>query len=288
MNVAVLGIGVLGRAVAERLQATGHRVTVYNRTKAKTEPLQSLGINVATSAAQAITQADCTLLFLADAAAIRSVVSSADGRASIAGRTLIQMGTIGPSESRAFQKAVAEFGGEYFEAPVLGSIAEAQAGTLLLMVGGTQGQLERWGPVLRSLGRTPRLVGPVGQAAALKLALNQLIAAEIAAFSLSLGLVQRAGISVDLFLSVLKESALFAPAFEKKLPRLQQRHYDQPNFSTIHLLKDVNLVLSEAKENGLGTSALDGIRVVLEGAIAQGYGAADYSALNEEINPQPK
>ena len=98
------------------------------------------------------------------------------------------------------------------------------------MVGGTQDQLHRWGPVLQSLGQEPRLVGPVGQAAALKLALNQLIAAEITAFSLSLGLIQRSGVSVDLFMSILKESALFAPVFEKKLPRLQQRQYDHPNF----------------------------------------------------------
>jgi len=288
MNVAVLGIGVLGRAVAERLQATCHRVTVYNRTRTKTDSLRALGIDVATSAAHAIKQADCTLLFLADAAAIRSVVLSADGRASIAGRTLIQMGTISPSESREFHEAILDSGGDYFEAPVLGSIAEAQAGTLLLMVGGTKSQLERWDPLLRSLGKTPRLVGPVGQAATLKLALNQLIAAEIAAFSLSLGLVQRTGISVDLFMSILKESALFAPAFEKKLPRLQQRHYDHPNFSTNHLLKDVDLFLEAAKEKGLVTRTLDGIRGVLEGAIARGYGAVDYSSLYEEINRQPK
>jgi 3-hydroxyisobutyrate dehydrogenase len=286
VNIAVLGIGVLGRAVAERLKATGHSVTVYNRTRTKAEPLQALGVEIATSAAQAITQADCTLLFLADAKAIRSVVLSADMRASLAGRTVIQMGTIGPQESREFHNAISDLGGDYFEAPVLGSIAEAKTGTLLLMVGGTQSQLQRWDPVFRSLGQEPRLVGPVGQAAALKLALNQLIAAEITAFSLSLGFVQRTGVSIDLFMSVLKESSLFAPAFAKKLPRLQQRRYDQPNFSTSHLLKDVDLFLAAAKEEGLVTRTLEGIRDVLEGAIAQGHGPVDYSALYEEINPQ--
>jgi len=286
MNVAILGTGVLGRAVAERLKATGHAVTVYNRTRSKTEPLQTLGIDVASSAAQAIRQTDCTLLFLADAAAIRSVVLSPDVQASLAGRTIIQMGTIGPQESREFRNAVADLGGNYCEAPVLGSIAEAKAGTLLVMVGGTQSQLQRWAPLFRSLGQHPRLVGPVGQAASLKLALNQLIAAEITAFSLSLGFLQRTGVSVDLFMSVLKESALFAPAFEKKLPRLLQRHYGHPNFSTTHLLKDMDLFLAEANETGLVTRTLDGIRSVLENAIAQGHGPVDYSAVYEEINPQ--
>lgn len=286
MNIAVLGIGLLGRAVAERLKATGHTVTVYNRTRTKAEPLQVLGVEIAASAAQAIGQADCTLLFLADAEAIRSVVLSADVRAALAGRTIIQMGTIGPTESREFHKAISDLGGDYLEAPVLGSIAEAKGGTLLLMVGGSQSQLQRWNPIFRSLGEKPRLVGPVGQAAALKLALNQLIAAEITAFSLSLGFMQRMGGSVDVFMSVLKESALFAPAFEKKLPRLQQCHYDHPNFSTSHLLKDVNLFLAAAKEKGLVTRTLDGICDVLEGAIAQGHGPMDYSSVYEEINPQ--
>lgn len=286
MNVAVLGTGVLGRAVAERLKATGHTVIVYNRTRTKTEPLQALGIDVATSAAQAIRQTDCTLLFLADAEAIRSVLLSSDVHASLAGRMIIQMGTIGPQESRELQNAIVDLGGNYCEAPVLGSITEAKAGTLLLMVGGTQSQLQRWEPLFRSLGQHPRLVGPVGQAASLKLALNQLIAAEITAFSLSLGLIQRTGVSVDLFMSVLKESALFAPAFEKKLPRLQQRHYDHPNFSITHLLKDIDLFLAEAKETGLVTRTLDGIRSVLGNAIARGHGRADYSAVYEEINPQ--
>jgi 3-hydroxyisobutyrate dehydrogenase len=212
-------------------------------------------------------------------------VLSAEVQASLAGRTIIQMGTIGPQESREFHKAVSDLGGDYLEAPVLGSITEAGAGALLLMVGGTQSQLRRWDPVFRSLGQHPRLVGPVGQAASLKLALNQLIAAEITAFSLSLGFIQRTGVSVDLFMSVLKESALFAPAFEKKLPRLQQRQYDHPNFPTSHLRKDVDLFLAAATEKGLDTRMLDGICAVLEGAIAQGYGPVDYSAVYEEINP---
>lgn len=286
MNIAVLGIGLLGRAVAERLKATGHTVYVYNRTGTKTEPLQAVGVKIATSPAQAIGCADCALLFLTDADAIRSVVLNVETRASLAGRTIIQMGTIGPGESRDIRRAVTESGGDYLEAPVLGSIAEAKAGGLLVMVGGSQSQLQRWNPVFRSLGREPRLIGPVGQAASLKLALNQLIAAEITAFSLSLGFVQRTGIPVDLFMAVLKDSALYAPAFEKKLPRLQQRQYDHPNFPTSHLRKDVALFLAAAKEKGLVTRTLDGICDVLEGAIAGGLGPADYSAVYEEINPR--
>ncbi|MEP6959499.1 MAG: NAD(P)-dependent oxidoreductase [Nitrospirota bacterium] len=287
MTIALLGTGLLGRAIAKRLQSVGHTVTVYNRTATKALPLQACGITVATRPEQAIAQADCVVLMLADAAAIRAVLLTPASLAVLRGKTVIQMGTIAQEESLALQAEVEQVGGSYCEAPVLGSLAEAEAGTLLVMVGGTEGQFVQWGPLFRSLSREPRLIGPAGKAASLKLALNQLIAVEISAFALSLGLVQRAGVPVDTFMAILRGSALFAPAFEKKLPRLLTRDYQHPNFSTRHLLKDVELFLREASGYALTTSSLEGIRPVLERTIAQGLGDSDYSAIFEVVNPIP-
>jgi 3-hydroxyisobutyrate dehydrogenase len=286
MTIALLGTGLLGRAIAERLQSVGHTVTVYNRTTTKALPLQACGITVVTRPEQAMAQADCVVLMLADAAAIRAVLLTPASLAVLRGKTVIQMGTIAQEESLALQAEIERVGGSYCEAPVLGSLAEAQAGTLFIMVGGTEGQFVQWGPLFRSLSREPRLIGPVGKAASLKLALNQLIAAEITAFALSLGLVQRAGVPVETFMAILWESALFAPAFEKKLPRLLTRDYQHPNFSTRHLLKDVELFLKEASGYELTTSSLEGIRAVLERTIAQGLGEADYASLYETVNPK--
>lgn len=286
MRVALLGTGLLGGAVAERLHDSGHAVTVYNRTGAKTAPLRARGIAVAPTADAAVSATDCTLLFLTDAAAIRSILFTPGSPVDLRGRTIIQMGTIGPDESRTLQQMVADGEGDYFEAPVLGSIAEARAGTLIVMGGGTVEQLQRWNAVFASLTPAPCLIGPVGQAATLKLALNHLIAAELSAFALSLGLIQRAGISVDQFMSILKTSALYAPAFEKKLPRLLARRYDNPNFPTGHLLKDVNLFADEAQRQGLNTAGVDRLRTVLEQTIARGHRDEDYSALFESIDPR--
>ncbi|MEW6248250.1 MAG: NAD(P)-dependent oxidoreductase [Nitrospirota bacterium] len=285
MRVAVLGTGLLGRPIAERLKATGHQVIVYNRTRTKAEPLRELGIQVDSQPEEAIRSAECIVLMLADAAAIRSVLLAGPTRKDLSGRTVIQMGTIGPSESQALQREVSAAGGDYFEAPVLGSIAEAKAGTLHVMVGGSPEQFARWAALFRSLSRGPRLIGSVGKAAALKLALNQLIAAEIAAFALSLGLVQRHGIDVETFMAILRESALYAPAYDKKLPRLLRRDYADPNFSTRHLLKDVDLFLAEARGHQLDTGGLDGIRRLLEKTIGRGLDEVDYSALYEAVNP---
>jgi 3-hydroxyisobutyrate dehydrogenase len=284
MRVAILGTGILGRAVAERLHASGLPVTVYNRTRSKTEPLAQLGIAIADSCEDAVTGSDAIILLLADAPAIQSMLLSHGPK--FAGRTVIQMGTIAPAESRSFEQAIEERGGEYCEAPVLGSVNEAKNGELLVLFAGTNNQLDRLGEVFRPLTRSPVYVGPVGKAAAFKLALNQLIAAETAAFSLSLGLIQREDVNVDLFMQVLRNSALFAPTYDKKLPRLLERDYRNPNFSTRHLLKDVRLILDEAKAYGLSTGPLKAVVPLLSETIDKGLGDMDYSALYEVINPR--
>lgn len=285
MKVALLGTGLLGEAVAERLHAAGHSLLVYNRSVSKTRALQQLGVTVAPTAAAAVSKADVVLLLLADAAAIHAVLCNPRTSAEINGRTVIQMGTIGPSESRSIDAEVRRLGGRYLEAPVLGSITEAKAGTLLIMVGGTPEDLAEWTPLLQVLGSEVRLIGPVGKAAVMKLALNQLIAAEMAAFALSLGLIREAGVDQDTFMDILRKSALYASMYDKKLPRLAKRQYEQPNFSTRHLLKDVDLFLAAAQQARLSTEGLQGVRSLLTDTIARGLGEVDYSALYEQVDP---
>ncbi len=287
-TIAVLGTGLLGRAIAERCHAVGHTVIVFNRTPSKALPLQRQGIAVVSAAELAVSQADCVLLVLTDADAIRNVLLTPACSVALHGKMIVQMGTIAPGESLDIQRRVEQRGGVYCEAPVLGSLAEATAGTLFVMVGSTEAQFAAWSLLFRSLGRDPRRIGPVGSAAALKLALNHLIAAEMSAFALSLGLVQRSEVSVETFMAVLRESALYAPTFDKKLPRLLKRDYHRPNFSTRHLLKDVRLFCREAALRGLATDSLEGLPLMLARAIEQGLGDQDYSALFEIVNPQDR
>jgi 3-hydroxyisobutyrate dehydrogenase len=285
MKVAVIGTGLMGRPLAERLLGAGHAVTVYNRTQEKAEALAGLGARVAASAAEALAAAELAVVMLKDAPAIHAALAP-DGRfPDLAGRTIVQMSTIGSADSTGLRDDVERAGGEYLEAPVLGSTPQAKEGKLLVLVGGTAEQFERHLPFLRAFGPEPVRVGEVGQAATFKLALNQLIAGETATFALSLGLVRRKGIDVDLFLQVLRQSALYAKTFDAKLPRYMAHSYDDPNFPTRLLLKDIDLIRAEAGALGLGLAGLDGIRVLVEQAIAQGLGEGDYSALYEAVDP---
>jgi 3-hydroxyisobutyrate dehydrogenase len=129
-------------------------------------------------------------------------------------------------------------------------------------------------------------MGAVGSAAAAKLALNQLIASLTSAFALSLGFVQRQGVEVEQFMQILRQSALYAPTFDKKLQQMLDGNYANPNFPTKHLLKDTDLFLTEAQSVGLNVSSLEGVRKVLEMAQQLGLSDADYSSLFAAINPK--
>lgn len=278
MRVGILGTGLMGQPLALRLHAAGVPVIAYNRTHAKLAPLTEAGIEVAASSDRLLAEVDCGILMLSDTAAIRAAVLNEAAKPHLSHCTLIQMGTISPSQSRAILAEVQACGGEYLEAPVLGSIPQVKAGTLQIMVGAEPEQYNRWIGLLQHLG-TPERVGPVGSAAALKLALNQLIAGLTATFGLSLQFIRQQGLDVEQFMAVLRESALYAPTFDKKLQRLLADNYADPNFPIKHLLKDTDLFLEEAAATQLDTSALRGVREILARALEMGLADADYSSL---------
>jgi len=279
MKVAFLGTGLMGQPMAQRLLAANIPLIVYNRTPGKLEPLKAAGAEIAPKPYQAIRGADCVILMLTNAAAIYSVLLSDRSYGAIAGRSIIQMSTITPTESKEIQDAVVAAGGEYIEAPVLGSIPEAKAGKLILMVGAYREQYQRHLELLKHLGPEPVLVGKVGTAMALKLAMNQLIASMTTAFALSLGFVQRHGIDAEQFMQILRNSALYAPTFDKKLTRMVDGNYDNPNFPTKHLLKDTDFFIEEAKLADLNLRSIEGVREIIEMAMKMSFESADYSSI---------
>lgn len=286
IKVSLIGTGLLGKAVAEKLAKSVDQVTVYNRTRPKAESLAGLGVTIADSPSQAIAASECTLLFLTDSAATDEVLFNSAHKVNLQGKSIIQMGTISPAESIALESKISQSGGNYFECPVLGSIPEAKEGKLILMVGATEEQFETWRDFLKILGPNPLYIGKVGQAAALKLALNQLIASLTTAFALSLGFVLNNNIDVEMFMNILRESALYAPTFDKKLSRMLDRSFLNPNFPTTHLLKDINLFAKEAKKLNMNTDMLEGIKKVITETIEKGFAETDYSSLYEAINPK--
>jgi 3-hydroxyisobutyrate dehydrogenase len=283
-RIALLGTGLIGLPMANRLMQSGYQLIVYNRTTSKTEPLQRSGATSAQNPGEAIESAECSILVLADAGAINETLFSNDSKIDFANKTIIQMGTILPDESIAFKNKISAAGGGYFESPVLGSIPQVKEGKLIVMVGATTDQYEQSKDLLKCFGDI-HYIGEVGKAAAVKLALNQLIASLTAAFSLSLGMVQRSQIEVETFMEILRKSALYAPTFDKKLPRMLDRDFSNPNFPTKHLLKDMGLIQKESKKLGLSSQVVDGVIDLIKISLEKGFIETDYSAIYNAVNP---
>ncbi len=285
LTVGLIGTGLMGLPMAQRLLASGvESLLVYNRTPEKLTVLQDSGVAIAPSATAVLQACDVVLLMVSDRPALDAVLLTEPACSALDQCIVVQMGTIAPRESRELAEAIADHGGDYLEAPVLGSIPQVKDGTLQIMVGGSPDLFEFCLPLLQRLG-TPEWIGEVGEAATLKLALNQLIASLTTAFATSLSLVQQEGVDEDIFMDILRQSALYAPTFDKKLSRMVERRFDQPNFPTKHLLKDTRLFVQAASAGGIRTDSLEGIQHLLEDACAAGLAELDYSALIAAIAP---
>jgi 3-hydroxyisobutyrate dehydrogenase len=277
-SVAVLGTGLLGEAIAQRCLSQGISVHAWNRTRERVQPLLALGAKEIGDLSEVSNTCDAIITVLRDGPVTTTVVAELG---SLHNTTVIPMGTMGVSESQALAKQVLLQKGSYLEAPVLGSKPQALSGSLLVMAGGDADVFEQQLDLLRHLSQQPKLVGPVGSGAATKLALNQLIASLTHSFSLSLRLIQQAGVPVETFMEILRPSALYAPTFDKKLERMLQGHYEDPNFSTALLRKDLELFLQETSAAGVQDLGLQGLAQLLNKAKGSQLDDQDYCALHE-------
>ena len=279
MEITLVGSGLLGTAIGERLLARGYRLHVWNRRQERAQTLVAAGAQLASSPAEAVAAGELVITVLSEGPITAEVLLNQAGTA-LPGRLVLQVATIAPAESCALAIALQQRGARYLETPVLGSRPEALAGCLQVMVGGELADLERARPVLLALGGEPRHLGPVGAALHTKLALNQLIASLTHSFSLALHVVQQAGVEVETFMAILRESALYAPTFDKKLAKELADDYSNPNFPTAHLRKDLQLFLTAAAALQLETQGLRGLAELLERATAAGLDELDYSSLH--------
>jgi 3-hydroxyisobutyrate dehydrogenase len=276
-SIALLGTGLLGTAVAQRLLGQGHQLRVWNRTPAKTAALVDAGASIIGALKGAARGCDTVITVLRDGPCSAEVIAELG---QLDGAVLMGMGTMGIGESRGLEQQVQQQGGAYLEAPVLGSKPEALKGTLLVMAGGNEATFLRQQPLLADLSLEPRLMGPVGSGMASKLALNQLIASLTHGFSVALRLIQAADVPVQDFMEVLRPSAVYALTYDKKLERMLSGHYRDPNFSTALLRKDLALFLRESESldvNAAGLSSLLGLLDQANSALDE----LDYCALHQ-------
>jgi 3-hydroxyisobutyrate dehydrogenase len=283
MKIGVFGTGLMGNPLAERLFRNGFDVEVYNRSFEKTENLRAMGIKAYQKAEDLLHAADVYVSMLADFNANEEVFLSGK-ETFLKGKTLIQMSTVATEENKYLNEKIRLAGGEFLEAPVLGSIPQVKTGELIIMVGGDKILFEKFREFFDVLSSKTVYVGEVGKASALKLALNQLIASLTAAFSTSLALVLEHGVDVDVFMEILRNSALYAPTYDKKLKRMLERNFENPNFPLKHLLKDVDLILRELEKTGINTDLVESVKRIVKRGLEMNLHEKDYSSLYNSVH----
>ncbi len=283
MKISFFGTGLMGEPMARILIESGHELTVYNRTTHKTKSLVDIGAEAVLNPAEAKRMSDIWIIMLSDYNAIDEVLVKTGNDYS--GKTVIQMSTISPSQSQNLNKIIKENGGVYLEAPVLGSIPQIINRSLFVLVGAEQSDFKRWLSLLKEFGEDVKFIGDVGKASALKLGLNQFIASQTVTFSMSLGYLLNKDVNIDIFMEILRKSALYAPTFDKKLEKMLKGEFKELNFPLKHLLKDVNLIRDDFSAANINTSVIESIKNILNEGIEKNYSDEDYSALYKIINP---
>jgi 3-hydroxyisobutyrate dehydrogenase-like beta-hydroxyacid dehydrogenase len=253
VKVAFIGTGKMGLPMAGNVLRAGHDLTVFNRTASRTDPLRDDGATVATSAAEAVRDAEVLVTMVADGAAVEAQLEGDEGFLSEApdGLVWLEMSTIGPTAARRFAARAAEAGIQMLDAPVSGSVPVAEAAGLVAMVGGPAEALERARPVLEAMTKGHFHLGGSGAGAAMKLGVNVMIASQTVAISEALNLAEAAGIERADAYEVIAAGALASPFVEYKKAAFLDPAGTPPAFALDLMRKDLKLALEQGEAAGL-------------------------------------
>ncbi len=279
-SVAVVGLGKMGEAIAERILDAGFPLSVFNRTAARAEPLAARGAAVLGSQADALARADVCVTMLADDGAVEAVLLGEGGVLAGArpGTTLVEMSTVSVAASERVAEAAAAAGVEYLRAPVSGNPTVVRGGTLTIVVSGPEHVAADLDPLLRAIGAKVLYVGEGERARVVKLAFQVLVAGTAELLGEALVLGEAAGVDRAKLLEAIGASAVGSPFVAYKSPPLLEDDYSA-TFTTALMQKDVDLVLELAEEYGITLPFARHVRMLLEATAAAGYADADFMAL---------
>ena len=255
-TIGWIGLGTMGVPMVKRLLEADYPVTVYNRTNAKAEALSEYTVSVVLSPAELFLQSEIIIIMVSDDNAIRDIFTGANGLLSsgVNGKVIINMSTVSPEISKEMAGLCLKQGNQYLDAPVSGSVKQAEAGLLVVMVGGEEAVFEHAKPVLDHLSKLTIRVGNNGAGNSAKLAVNALLGimsqglAEVVLFA------QSNGIESGDLLNIINNSAMGNVYMKIKGEAILENKF-QAAFALKHIAKDLRL----AKQSGLNSPLGDTI-----------------------------
>jgi 3-hydroxyisobutyrate dehydrogenase len=281
-SIAFMGLGIMGSGMAGRLLDAGFPLTVYNRSRERSAPLEAKGARVAATPREAGDGAEIIISMVADDAASRALwlgptgaLSSAKSGTLLIESSTVSVGWIGELGAAAAQKKL-----EILDAPVTGSRGAAAAGQLVFLIGGESTALQRAMPVFSVMGRDTMHLGALGSGALMKLINNFVCGVQLVALAEAVAMIQNTDLDFSKALSVLTDGAPGSPLVKMIGARMAARDYT-PNFLLHLMAKDLKYAIAEAAKYSLDLTTAKCALDRANQAIAAGFGDRDLSSVVE-------
>ncbi len=279
MNLGFIGLGIMGAPMAKRLAEGGHTLYVHTRSKLNPE-VAAAGAKVCASNREVAERADIVFTMVPDTPDVEAVLFGKGGVAEglAKGKTVVDMSSISPIETKAFARRIEELGCDYLDAPVSGGEVGAKGGTLTIMVGGKEAVFEKVKPLFELMGKNITLVGGNGDGQTCKVANQIIVALNIAAVGEALVFASKAGADPAKVRQALMGGFAASRILEVHGERMIKRTF-APGFRIGLHQKDLNLALQGAKALGVALPQTANALQLMQACAAQGWGELDHSAL---------
>jgi 3-hydroxyisobutyrate dehydrogenase len=278
-KIGWIGLGNMGIPMAEQLIKADYAVTVYNRSKDKETALKEMGALIAETPKNLISQTDVVILMVSDDAAIEQIFNDKDGLfdADISNKVIINMSTVSPAISKKMDTLCKEKGAQYLDAPVSGSVKQAETGQLVIMVGGDETAFEQVKPILEKIGKMAVRLGDTGAGNVAKLAINSLLALYTQGLAETVVFANQQGVKTEDLLNLLNNGAIANTFTKIKGDAIIADNY-KPAFALKHIVKDLNLAKAIGLDSPLAKTALH----TFEAATAK-YGEEDLISVIKHV-----
>ena len=280
MRIAVLGLGHMGAAMAQRLMEAGHEVHVWNRTPGRAAGLVGLGAIEAHSTTEAVRDTSIVITSLADDAAVREVCLGPGGVAASLGSDALlgEASTVAPATSRAVASAM---DGRFVDAPILGGPAAVLSGQAILLMGGEDSNIDRVDPLLAAFSAQRLRCGPAGAGVTVKVLANQLLLTQLTSVAEAVASAQANGVRDDL-IALLGRSGLVPENLKNRWDDLVAG--DHRGWFSMRLgRKDAQLALDLASGAGLDLAVARAVDQLFSQGIDAGLGDLDIAAVIEAV-----
>ena len=283
-KIGVIGIGMLGNAVASHLVDSGFSVTAYNRTKEKTFQLKEKGVKIASSPKEVAENSELVIIVVRDSDAVKKISFEKDGIVEGNHDKLIvaDMSTIDPTESKNISKKFQEYNINKLDIPVMGGPNVAITGNLVMMVSGNKKSFDDCKNIFEIIANKVFFLGESGVAHTIKLAMNLQITMLALALAEGITLVKKANADPKIFLEILNSTYFKTGMSENKAFRMIDGKYEV-TFTLANLKKDINTMTDTAKSLGVELPMIKKAEEIYENAVKAGFGNMDYTSIAEYI-----